>query len=403
VDLPLDFLRAALGDDLVGHAPGYRRAAPDPEPLIAQACALAADAEVAVVFAGLYEADQSEGFDRPHLDLPDPQVALIRAVAAVAPRTVVVLLNGGVVSLEPWHDDVDAILEGWAPGQAVGSALADVLTGAVNPSGHLAETIPRSLSDTPAYLTFPGEQLVARHGEGVFVGYRYHTSVGRDVRYPFGHGLSYTSFAYDLVSCEATGTDTVRVTVDVHNTGALEGSALVQIYVAPAPAPVRRPTRELAGFTKVDLAPGETRRVGIDLPRRAFAHWDTPNARWWVEPGTYQVQLGESAADIVASIPVLLDGDTDAPSALSLHSTVKEWFGHPVVGPALMEAMMAGASEEQRAAASENADMLKMVESMPMGQFARFPGVDIPETVLGQLMALSSTEDVQQGSVSPPP
>lgn len=390
VDIPLDQLRVALGEENVTYAPGYsKKQAGDTESLRSDARTAAEAADIAVVFVGLYEQDQSEGFDREHLELPAAHVALIQAVAGVAKRTVVVLSNGGVVSLEPWHDSVDAIVEGWALGQAVGGAFADVLTGAVSPSGRLAESIPLALSDTPAYLNFPGENEVVRYGEGVFVGYRYYTSTGRAVRYHFGHGLGYTSFDYDGLDVRPTGADTALARVTVRNVGVVAGAEIVQFYVAPAPSAVRRPVRELAGFAKVHLEPGEQATVEVALDRRVFAFWDVTGDRWWVQPGVYEVQLGRSADAIIDAREVLLEGDVDRPQPLSLDATVGDWFGHPVVGPALMQAMMSGASAEQLAAAEENANMLKMVESMPMGQFARFPGVEIPDAALDQLIAMS--------------
>lgn len=391
LDIPLDELRSALGDDSVTYAPGYTRNGEENAQLRAEAAETAAAADVAVVFVGLYEEDQSEGFDRTTIDLPSDHVALIEAVAARAARTVVVLSNGGVVTLEPWHDSVDAIIEGWALGQAVGGALADVLTGAVNPSGRLAESIPHRLEDTPAYLNFPGENEVVRYGEGVFVGYRYYTSVAQPVRYPFGHGLSYTTFAYEDLIVSAIGPDAATVRLTVRNTGTRAGAEIVQVYVSPAEAPARRPIRELAAFEKVHLEAGEACTVELLLSRRAFAFWDVVKDRWKVQPGRYAVQIGRSSATIVEAAPVLLEGDVDRPEPLSLESTVGEWFGHPVVGPALMQAMMANATPDQLAAAEDNGNMLKMVESMPMGQFARFPGVEIPDAALEQLVALSLT------------
>jgi beta-glucosidase-like glycosyl hydrolase len=387
LDIPLDELRSALGD--LVYAPGYAEGSADDESLRAEARAAAEAADVAVVFVGLYEEDQSEGFDRETIDLPASHLALIDAVAGVAERTVVVLSNGGVVTLEPWHDRVDAIVEGWALGQAVGGALTDVLTGATNPSGRLAESIPFSLEDTPSYLNFPGENEVVRYGEGVFVGYRYYATLDRGVRYPFGHGLSYTTFEYENLEVEATGPDNATARVTVRNTGAVAGAEVVQLYVMPAPSAVRRPVRELAAFTKVRLEPGEATTVELDLDRRAFAFWDVTKDRWKVEPGVYGVQVGRSSMHIIAETALDLVGDSDLPEPLSLDSTVGDWFGHPVVGPALMGAMMSGASEEQLAAAEQNGNMLKMVESMPMGQFARFPGVEIPDEALAQLIELS--------------
>ena len=393
VDIPLDELRAALGAENVSYSAGYRAGVGIDEELIHQAVVASAEADIAVVFVGIEESSESEGFDRENLELPESHVALIQAVAAAASRTVVVLSNGGVVTLEPWHDQVDAIVEGWALGQAVGGALADILTGAVSPSARLAETIPLALSDTPSFLNFPGENGHVRYGEGVFVGYRYYETSARAVRYPFGHGLSYTSFTYTSVNAEVIGADSAQLRLTVRNEGQVAGAHVVQAYVAPAPSAVRRPVRELVAFDKVYLEPGQSTDVVLPLDRRSFAYYDVTNARWWVEPGLYEVQLGTSARDIVERSSILLDGDVDRPAPLGLDSTVGEWFGHPVVGPLLMEGMMAGASVEQRASADANAANLKMVESMPMGQFARFPGVDLAPETLHQLIALSTSAD----------
>ena len=391
VDVPLEQLKLALGGENVTFASGYGSGA-DIDSLLSEARSIAQAADIAVVFVGLDEASESEGFDRTDIDLPAAHLAVIDAVASVARKTVVVLSNGGVVNLEPWHDRVDAIVEGWALGQAVGSAITDVLTGAVNPSGRLAETIPLALSDTPSYLNFPGENLHVRYGEGVFVGYRYYETSERPVRYPFGHGLSYTSFDYEDLRVEIVGDDSARVNVRVRNTGSVAGAHVVQLYVAPADSAVRRPVRELAAFDKVYLEPGERVDVVFELDSRSFAFWDESGSRWWVQPGRYEVEIGLSAHDILQSATLDLVGYVDRPAPLDLDSTVGEWFGHPVVGPLLMQGMMANATEEQRAAAGDNAANLKMVESMPMGQFARFPGVDIPAEMLEQLVALSTAE-----------
>jgi beta-glucosidase-like glycosyl hydrolase len=390
VEIPLTEIRAALGEESVTYHAGYGDG--DPAVLREEAVAAADGADVAVVFVGLYEKDQSEGFDRTHIDLPASHLDLIHAVAGRADRTVVVMSNGGVVTLEPWHDSVDAIVEGWALGQGVGGALADVLTGVVSPSGRLAESIPHRLEETPSYLTFPGENETVRYGEGIFVGYRYYTTTGQRVRYPFGYGLSYTRFDYEPAAAIVTGMDSATVTVTLRNTGHVSGAEVVQIYVAPAPSAVRRPVRELAAFRKVYLEPGEEITVEVDLGRRAFAFWDAPASRWWVEPGTYQIQIGRSSADVISSIDVVLAGDTHRPEPLTLQSTVAEWFAHPVAGAALMNAMMANATPEQLAAADDNANMLRMVDSMPMSQFARFPGVEIPDDALQHLIALSATD-----------
>ncbi|MDY0985039.1 glycoside hydrolase family 3 C-terminal domain-containing protein [Microbacterium sp. CFBP9023] len=357
----------------------------------AEAASTAERADIAIVFAGLSDREESEGFDRETLQLPAAQIDVIKAVAAVAPRTVVVLSNGGVVSLEGWHDDVDAIVEGWLLGQAGGSAIADVLFGVVNPSGHLAETIPLRLEDNPSWNNFPGEQGHVRYGEGVMVGYRHYETSGTPVRYPFGHGLSYTTFVTTGLEVEQTGPDTTTVCVTVTNTGARTGKHVVQLYVATDTGPIRRPARELRSFAKISLAPGDTETVELTLGRRAFAYWDIEVGDWVVPAGEYRIQVGENVSSIVAERSVTLEGDVII-RALTMDSTVGDWFAHPVVGPALMAGMADGMTEEQAQQAEQNLDALKMVESMPMQQFLTFTNGAFPLEMLEQLMALSTDE-----------
>jgi beta-glucosidase len=391
VDVPLDELRRALGADRVHYAPGYGSAGAGSNAafLLEAATNLARSADVSIVFVGLEEKEESEGFDRTHLDLPADHVVLIQAVAAVSARTVVVLSNGGVVTLEPWHDDVDAIIEGWALGQAGGGAIADILTGRTNPSGRLAETIPHRLNDTASFMNFPGEAGHVRYGEGVLVGYRYHETADVPARYPFGHGLSYTSFAYSDFSARSVGVDEATVKVTVTNTGERAGADVVQIYVAAPERPVRTPVRELRAFQKVTLEPGESRTVTLDLDRRAFAYYDVTDHRWAVTPGPYSVELGRSSHDITARTAIHVEGDAGRPSPLTLTSTVEEWFTHPVVGPLLIKSITASLVEEQPQAAEGIRDGLKMAYSMPMNRFARFPGVSIPLESLHQMIEAS--------------
>ncbi|MEN3537144.1 glycoside hydrolase family 3 C-terminal domain-containing protein [Microbispora sp. ZYX-F-249] len=383
VDAALDAIRAHAPD--AAYAQGFSLdGTGDGRELREAAAEAAAAADVAVVFAGLSEREESEGFDRETIDLPAVQVELIRAVAAAARRTVVVLSNGGVVSLEGWHDDVDAVLEGWLLGQAGGSAVADLLFGVVNPSGRLAESIPFRLQDTPSYLNFPGEAGHVRYGEGVMVGYRYHETAERPVRYPFGHGLGYTTFATSGLRVVRTGDDTATVTVTVTNTGRRAGKHVVQVYVATTAGPVRRPARELRAFTKVALAPGESRTVTLPLGRRAFAYYDVTLGRWVVAPGDYTIQIGENASAVVAETTIGLDGDAAVP-VVSLDSTLGEWLSHPHAGPALLRVLTSGRSERP---AEHDADGLRMASSMPMGRFLTFAGIDLPGETLRELVRL---------------
>ncbi|MER5225448.1 glycoside hydrolase family 3 C-terminal domain-containing protein [Streptomyces flaveus] len=390
VDSPLEELRAALPDAQVDFAQGYDTTGrADAGRLREEAVALAGRDETAVLVIGLREADESEGFDRAHTQLPADQVELVRAVAQVARRTVVVLLNGGVVSLEGWHDEVDALVEAWLPGQAGGGAIADVLTGRVSPSGRLAETIPYRLNDNPSYLNFPGEQGHVRYGEGVMVGYRYYETADVAVRYPFGHGLSYTSFEQTDFRVTPIGPDTATASVRVTNTGDRFGKHVVQIYVAAPERPVSSPVRELRGFAKVALAPGESTTVEIALDRRAFAYWDITRDDWTVAAGQYQVQIADNAHDVVATADLGLAGD-NLLRPLTLDSTAGEWFGHPAVGPVLREAMTSEHSQEQADAAAEgDPDALLILSSMALRQFLGFFPRPIPDEVLERLMKMS--------------
>lgn len=328
------------------------------------AVAVATSAEVAVVFAGLSETDESEGFDRSSIEIPAAQVEVIRAVAATGVATVVVLSNGGIVSLEDWHDDVDAILEGFLLGQGSGGAIADLLYGEANPSGRLAETVPRRLADLPSTMNFPGEQGHVLYGERLLVGYRGLTSLGRAARYPFGYGLSYTTFETSGFSVEATSNDSAVVEVTVTNTGDRAGAHVVQIYVAAGSTGVVRPLRELRAFSKVRLDAGESRTVSMNLDRRAFAYWDIETNDWVVEPGRYSVQLGADSETILSEQEVTLDGD-EITRELTLWSTLAEWIEHPVVGPTLLDEI---GSDRLRYVAQPH--ILRGIGTLPMAKIA---------------------------------
>jgi beta-glucosidase len=388
VESALDGVRSAAPS--TDFAPGFPLdGSGDAAALRAEAVELARGADVAVVFAGLGDAEESEGFDRAGLDLPAVQVELIRAVAGASARTVVVLSNGGIVSLEGWHDEVDSIVEGFLLGQGGGAALADVLFGVVNPSGRLAETVPLRLQDTPAHLNFPGEQGHVRYGEGVMVGYRAYATLEQPVRYAFGHGLSYTTFATSDLTVEATGPATARATVTVTNTGERAGKHVVQVYVATAAGPVRRPARELRAFAKVALEQGQSRTVEFDLHRRAFAYYDVRENGWVVAPGEYVVQIGASALDVVAEAPLTLAGDDIVP-VLTLDSSVQEWFGHPVTGPAMLELFVAGMPAGVAEAGGDASLLMTMVRSMPMRRFLADMGNFLPVDELGRLIEVAA-------------
>lgn len=267
--------------------------------MVEEAVALARKSDVAVLCVGMPDDYETEGHDRPDMDLPGPQTELIRAVLKVNPRTVVVMFAGAPVHM-PWADEVPAIVMAYYPGQECGHALARILCGDANPSGKLPVTLPHRCSDNPSYPYFPGNREVL-YGEGVFVGYRYYDKRGLDPLFAFGHGLSYTTFAYSGLTVSprrgAVG-DAIRVSVRVRNTGKVAGSEVVQVYVADEACSVPRPPKELKAFAKVSLRAGETKTVRFALDRRAFAFYDVHARDWVVEPGRFGILVGSSSRDI---------------------------------------------------------------------------------------------------------
>lgn len=282
-----------------------------------------------VAFLGLSDRAESEGFDRSSLALPADQLAVLARLKDAGVPVVVVLSNGAVVEISSWRDGVGAIVEGWLLGQEGGRALADVLLGAVNPSGRLTETIPHRLEDTPSHLTFPGTDWQALYGEDVFVGYRAYDTQGTDVAYPFGHGLSYTEFAYDDLRVTALGDNTWRATLSVTNRGERAGAEVVQLYVGAVDAQTVRPAHELRAFEKVFLEPGEQAEVSLEITPRDLAHWSARHGRWAIDAGRYRVEVGASSRDIRLVAEIESSGDAVV-DPLHADSTVAEWAANPV-------------------------------------------------------------------------
>lgn len=307
----------------VTYADGYDmdQDAPD-ERLLAEAEAAARNASVAVVFAGLPDSFESEGYDRTHMRMPNCMETLIERVAAANPNTVVVLYNGSPIEM-PWVEKVPAILEAYLGGQAVGAATVDVLFGDKNPCGRLPESFPLHLEDNPSYVWYGGEKNIVEYREGVFVGYRWYDKKNMPVLFPFGYGLSYTTFQYQnlaLSTDRMMDTDILTVTVDVTNTGSVAGKEVVQLYVADRESTVIRPVRELKAFEKVELAPGETATVVFKLDKRAFAYWNTNLHDWHVETGVFGIQIGKSSRDIVLEKDVEIISSVAIPEKITLNS-----------------------------------------------------------------------------------
>lgn len=399
VDAPWDALRQHGAAIRWAYAEGYPADGALRQELIDEAVRVAAEAEVALVFAALPPLSESEGYDRASLDLPPAQVALIRAIAAAQPNTVVILNNGAPVVMSAWIDSVAAVLEAWMMGQAGAGAIADILFGKVNPSGKLAETFPLRLEDNPAHLNWPGEAGKVRYGEGLYIGYRYYDAKALPVLFPFGFGLSYTTFAYANPRVSAAtfrDVDGVTVYVDVTNTGAMAGKEIVQVYVRDRQASLPRPPKELKGFAKVELQPGETRTVAIPLDFRAFAFYHPKYRCWVTESGEFDLLIGASSADIRHTVTVALESTVALPCALDAESTVREWLADPrgkaVFGP-LFEQMrreMARALGAEAGGEPIGMDALNFMLDMPLVTVLGFQEAALPapaEAVVASLLA----------------
>lgn len=407
VAVPFKELKAQAGDAELTYAEGYPADNSFRQDMIDQAVTHAQSADVAVLYIALPAFKESEGYDRPDLDLTEQQVALIKAVAKVQPKTVVVLNNGAAVAMSAWIDDVAAVLEGWMMGQAGGVAIADVLFGKVNPCGKLAETFPIKLSDTPAHINWPGGAGEVHYGEGMFIGYRYYDAKQMPVLFPFGYGLSYTSFAYSNVKVSAKifkDVDGMTVAVDVTNTGKFAGKEIVQVYVHDQKSGLVRPEKELKGFAKVELQPGETQSVSIQLDFRAFAYYHPEYKQWITEDGDFDILIAASAADVRQTLTVTLESTLSLPCILDKESTIREWMADPrgkvVFGSfyAQIEAQsrtMFGGGDERYG--DENAigmDIMDMVNDMPLVSVLMFQqgALTMPadEMVDGLLMQVHS-------------
>jgi len=391
VDIALDELRLAVPEGVeIAFAAGYGINTSDhDEELAAEAVALAGGADVVVAFLGLPATDESEGFDRSHINLPANQTALLSRLADANPNLVVVLANGSVVRLADWEQHAKAVLECWLSGQAAGGAAADLLLGAANPSGRLAETLPLRLEDTPAYLNFPGEAGHVRYGEGIFVGYRGYDALDLQVSYPFGHGLSYTSFSYADLTTNLTGSAQdgdllVNVTCRVTNTGDRRGKEVVQLYVGDPEASVARPVRELKAFAKVDLDPSQTTVVDLPLTARDLSYWSTTLNDWALEGGEFELAVGASSRDLRLTTTIDIAAPP-LPTRLEAMSTLQEWLADPTGSALLHEAV--GTDETGRPKGIlGNEELMVVIGNFPISTLAAFPGLGLSHAVVHGLI-----------------
>ncbi|HEX3513441.1 MAG TPA: glycoside hydrolase family 3 C-terminal domain-containing protein [Trebonia sp.] len=385
----------AATDATVLFAPGYtvdngpeRDPDADERDLLAEAVGVAEASDVALVFVG--SARETEGADRDGIDLPAEHLRLIEEVARVNPRTVVILSNGAVLATSPWDKAVPALIEGWLLGQAGGSAVADVLFGRVNPSGRLAETIPLRLQDHPSYLDFPGEHGHVRYGEGLFVGYRGFDARDQEVAYPFGFGLSYTTFGYGQATATSSAAG-LEVRVPVTNTGDRDGREVVQVYVSLPGSGVVRAERELKAFASVPVKAGETADVVLTIDREDLAYWDIRLNRWVVEGGEYHCAVGASSRDLRSTAVVAVQGD-EARVPLTAESTLGEWIADPRGALAIGQAFAALPGEESGPMAASFADptMMLFLSSTPLIRMGAIEGSPLTPELIAKLVAAAN-------------
>lgn len=349
-----------------------------------EAVKAAAEADKAVIFAGLPESFESEGYDRSHMRLPECQNRLITEILKVQPNTVIVLHNGSPVEM-PWLGEIKGLLETYLGGQAGGAAAANILYGKINPSGKLAETMPLKLSDNPSYLNFGGGEKV-EYREGIFVGYRYYDTKEMDVAFPFGYGLSYTTFAYSNLKLSMenpTEKDTVMVSADVTNTGKSAGKEVVQLYIRDLTGSAIRPEKELKGFEKVFLEPGETKTVTMELNKRSFAWYNTELHDWFAASGDYEILVGASSRDIRLTETLYLNSSQRLPMHVHMNTTLGDLLRNPETAEAakkLIQKYLSGEAGSEAASEAVSEEMtMAMTDSMPLRALMGFAGVSRKE------------------------
>lgn len=373
----------------VTYAQGYDTKTQEPDDeLISQAVKTAREAPAAVVFIGITDAMESEGFDRADMKIPACQEKLLREVVKAQPNTVVVVECGSAIEM-PWIDEVRGVLYAYLGGESVGPAVVDLLYGRANPCGKLAETFPLRLEDNPSYLYYLGEGDRTEYREGIFVGYRYYDKKDTPVLFPFGHGLSYTQYEYSDLTLDKTSmkdTDTLTVTVKVKNVGDRAGKEIVQLYVSDDQSTAIRPVKELKGFDKVELAPGQEKTVAFTLDKRAFAYYNVDINDWHVETGSFTVMIGRSSRDIQLCAKVEVESTQQIKRTYSFNSTIGDIMADPK-GAQMMGQMMQAMNPMQEAEESDanpmGAEAMQaMMQYMPLRGIIMFAG-GAPEVAAG--------------------
>lgn len=391
LDSALDAARSA-GKSKILYAPGYSTITDQIDSsMIEQARITASKADNAVVFIGLTDIYESEGFDRTHLEIPENHKVLLKAVSEVQQNVVVVLSNGAPIVM-PWIEQAGAIVEGYLGGQAGGSAVIDILWGDVNPSGKLAETFPKRLEDNPSWLNFPGDKRKVEYREGIFVGYRFYEASHIEPLFPFGYGLSYTTFSYENMTLSSSdwtpGENDLTVKISVRNRGSVKGQEVVQIYIEDMVRSVLRPDKELKGFEKVMLEPGEEKTIEIKLNSRSFAFWDEIRGQWKVEKGAFQIHAGASSSNILISREVHVSPDKEDSVIYDQNTSLGDLEQSPegrIFLKGFRPKFLAGFGEYEKGSVEE-AMMNNMVDEMPLRNIVRMGGGIITIEELKQLL-----------------
>ncbi|MBU3101805.1 MULTISPECIES: glycoside hydrolase family 3 C-terminal domain-containing protein [Clostridium] len=358
------------------------------ENLVDQAKKAASKSQVAVIFAGLPDRYESEGYDRTHMRIPENQINLIEEIAKVQKNIVVVLSNGSPIEM-PWISNARGVLEGYIGGQAAGGAIADLLFGSFSPCGKLAETFPRKLSDNPSYLNFPGEGDVVEYKEGLFVGYRYYDKKELPTLFPFGHGLSYTSFEYSDITVdkkEMVDNETLNIKVKIKNTGMVTGKEIVQLYIKDVESTVIRPEKELRAFEKVELKPGEEKIITFILGKRAFAYYNVEIKDWHVESGDFEILVGASSKDIKIKEVVNVKSTVVIKKKFSRNSTLGDIMNDPNGEKMAASLIKDIFGEEDESGDDLGTDMSAMLKDFVLRSMVTFSGGRFTEEIMESLV-----------------
>lgn len=390
---PLDEMKKLAGEKAtIRFAQGYHMKEDQvDQSLLEEAKETAAHSDAAILFVGLPDHCESEGFDRDHLRMPESHNDLIEEVSKVNSNIVIVLNNGSPVEM-PWINKTKAVFEGYLGGQAFGSAIANIIFGHRNPSGKLAETFPEKLSDNPSFLNFPGSRDKVEYREGLYVGYRYYDKKDLESLFPFGHGLSYTEFKYSDMTInkqKIKDTESVNVEVKIKNTGTVKGKEVVQLYVRDTSGSVDRPLKELKGFEKVSLQPSEEKTVAFHLSKRDFAYYDGGSKDWMVGSGEYQILIGKSSKDVVLEQSLWIESSRVFNQTVHRNTTIGDILADPALNPIFMEMvkkfnLSSVASMNQESDTDANKMANSMLLNAPLRAIVRFSKGKVSEEMLAQ-------------------